>query len=125
MEAIKRIFTPEFRNRLDAIVQFKPLAPETIVHVVDKFIIELEAQLEEKHVSLELSDGAREWLGLQGYDPTMGARPMARTIQDYIKKPLAEELLFAKLAKGGRIKIGVKDDKLDFKIDKTEEVVKS
>lgn len=124
MEAIKKIFTPEFRNRLDAIVQFKPLGPETIVNVVDKFIIELESQLEEKHVSLEISDEAREWLGLNGYDPAMGARPMARTIQDHIKKPLAEELLFGKLAKGGSIKISVKDDKLDFKIEKAQEAVK-
>ncbi len=116
MEIIKRSFSPEFRNRLDAIIQFASLTPDIIVSVVDKFIIELESQLEEKKVTLQVEDAAREWLALNGYDPKMGARPMARTIQDYIKKPLAEELLFGKLAKGGHIRIDVKDDKLSFDI---------
>jgi ATP-dependent Clp protease ATP-binding subunit ClpA len=125
MEVIKRTFTPEFRNRLDAIVQFKPLDAVTIANVVDKFIIELEAQLEEKKVVLDIEESAREWLAMHGYDPAMGARPMARTIQDYVKKPLAEELLFGRLVKGGRVKIGVKDDELVFEIKGVEETVDS
>ena len=126
MEAIKRTFNPEFRNRLDAIIQFKSLDADTISHVVDKFIIELEAQLQEKNVSLEIKEPAREWLALHGFDPKMGARPMARTIQEHIKKPLAEELLFGKLAKGGSIRINVKDDKLVFDIEENaNEVVEN
>jgi len=126
MEAIKRMFNPEFRNRLDAIIQFKSLAPEIISHVVDKFIIELEAQLQEKNVSLDVKEAAREWLALHGFDPKMGARPMTRTIQDNIKKPLAEELLFGKLAKGGSICIDVKDDKLVFDVkENVKETVES
>ncbi|OUD12514.1 ATP-dependent Clp protease ATP-binding subunit ClpA [Thioflexithrix psekupsensis] len=103
MEAVKRVFSPEFRNRLDAVVQFRALSAETISHVVDKFIIELETQLEEKQVNLEVNEGARAWLARHGYDPLMGARPMARLIQEKIKKPLAEEVLFGKLEKGGRV----------------------
>jgi len=125
MEVIKRTFTPEFRNRLDAIVQFKALDAVTIANVVDKFIIELEAQLEEKKVVLDIEEPAREWLAMHGYDPAMGARPMARTIQDYVKKPLAEELLFGRLVKGGRVKISVKDDELVFDIEGVEETVGS
>lgn len=125
MEVIKRTFTPEFRNRLDAIVQFKPLDAVTIANVVDKFIIELEAQLGEKNVVIDVEESAREWLALNGYDPSMGARPMARTIQDHVKKPLAEELLFGRLAKGGRVKIGVKGDELVFEIEGAEEAVNS
>ncbi|HFD92191.1 MAG TPA: ATP-dependent Clp protease ATP-binding subunit ClpA [Gammaproteobacteria bacterium] len=124
MEVIKRTFTPEFRNRLDAIIQFAPLSAETIVNVVDKFIIELESQLEARKVSLKVEEAAREWLALHGYDPKMGARPMARTIQDYIKKPLAEELLFGKLSKGGHIRIDVKDDRLVFDVRELRETVK-
>ncbi len=122
-EAIKRTFTPEFRNRLDAIVQFEPLDKRSIGHVVDKFIVELEAQLDEKQVSLEMDNRAREWLAERGYDPQMGARPMARVIQDNIKKYLAEELLFGRLAKGGLVKIGVKNGKLDFEIESAAEKV--
>lgn len=103
MEAIKRVFSPEFRNRLDAVVQFRALTAETVSHVVDKFIIELETQLEEKQVNLEVNEDARVWLARHGYDPLMGARPMARLIQEKIKKPLAEEVLFGKLEKGGRV----------------------
>ncbi|HFD91964.1 MAG TPA: ATP-dependent Clp protease ATP-binding subunit ClpA [Gammaproteobacteria bacterium] len=125
MEAIRRTFTPEFRNRLDAIIQFDPLPPDVIASVVDKFIIELEAQLEEKKVTLKVKNSAREWLAMHGYDPKMGARPMARTIQDYIKKPLAEELLFGKLAKGGRITISVKNDALTFDIKGLKETARS
>ncbi len=113
-EAINRAFTPEFRNRLDAIIPFKPLSTETIGRVVDKFIIQLEAQLSDRGVTIELTDEARQWLGKKGYDPAMGARPLARTIQEHVKKPLADELLFGRLAKGGFVKIGVKDNKLAF-----------
>jgi ATP-dependent Clp protease ATP-binding subunit ClpA len=116
MEAIKKLFTPEFRNRLDAIVQFNSLDPTVIVQVVDKFIFELEAQLQEQQVTLEVLESARLWLAEHGYDPKMGARPMARLIQQHIKKPLAEELLFGRLAKGGHLVISVEDDRLAFDI---------
>lgn len=111
-EAIKKIFTPEFRNRLDAIIHFESLDANIILNVVDKFLIELEAQLESKKVSLSITDAARRYLADKGYDPKMGARPMARVIQDEIKRVLADELLFGKLASGGIVKIDVKDDKL-------------
>ena len=114
MEAIERMFTPEFRNRLDAIIQFSCLAPEVVVRVVEKFIIELEAQLDDRDVSVELSDKALEWLAKKGYDKIFGARPLARVIQEHIKKPLADELLFGKLAKGGLVKVKVKDGKIVF-----------
>ena len=122
MEAIKKVFSPEFRNRLDAIVQFKGLTPDTITQVVDKFLFEFEAQLEDKGVSLTLESEARTWLALNGYDPMMGARPMARVIHDNIKKPLAEELLFGKLLNGGHITIRVEDDKLLLEVESKEEV---
>ena len=107
MEAIRKLFTPEFRNRLDATIQFKPLARGVVARVVDKLILELEAQLQDKMVTLELSDAARDWIAERGYDAKMGARPMARVIQEFIKRPLADELLFGKLAKGGHIHIDV------------------
>ena len=113
-EAIKRMFAPEFRNRLDAVIRFAALSPEVIVRVVDKFIIQLEEQLADRNVSIELSAEARTWLAEKGYDPTYGARPLARLIQEEIKKPLADELLFGKLAKGGRVAVGLKDGKLTF-----------
>ncbi|MEW8049051.1 MAG: ATP-dependent Clp protease ATP-binding subunit ClpA [Candidatus Thiodiazotropha sp.] len=116
MEVIKKMFTPEFRNRLDAIIQFAGLSPEHIAKVVDKFIFELEGQLQEKHVSLVVEPEARVWLAEHGYDPKMGARPMARLIQDEIKKPLAEELLFGMLTGGGVVKVDVADDRLQFDI---------
>jgi ATP-dependent Clp protease ATP-binding subunit ClpA len=122
MEAIRRMFSPEFRNRIDAIIQFKPLEPSTITHVVDKFIIELEAQLEDKHVTLEIDDAARRWLAEHGFDVKMGARPMARVIQENIKKPLAEELLFGRLANGGHVRISVTENALSFEIEAEEEV---
>jgi len=125
MEVLKRTFSPEFRNRLDTVVQFDPLTPETIAYVVDKFIIELETQLHEKNVTIDVSASAKTWLAERGYDPKMGARPMARTVQDYIKKPLAEELLFGKLVKGGHVHIGVRGDKLDFQVTANAEVVES
>ncbi|MHB8474024.1 MAG: ATP-dependent Clp protease ATP-binding subunit ClpA [Gammaproteobacteria bacterium] len=122
MEAIRRMFSPEFRNRLDAIIQFKPLLPATITHVVDKFIIELEAQLEDKHVTVEVDEAARRWLAEHGFDVKMGARPMARVIQENIKKPLAEELLFGRLANGGHVRITAADGALSFEIEAEEEV---
>ena len=112
MEAIRRGFSPEFRNRLDAIVQFQPLGPEHILRVVDKFLIELELQLHEKNVALSVTPAAREWLAQHGFDPLMGARPMARVIQDRIKRPLADELLFGKLAGGGKVAVDVTDGAL-------------
>ena len=112
--AIKQTFTPEFRNRLDAIISFRPLSTDTIAHVVDKFIVELEGQLEDKGVSIEVETSARSWLALKGYDATMGARPMARLIQERIKKPLANELLFGRLANGGTVSVRAENDSLVF-----------
>jgi ATP-dependent Clp protease ATP-binding subunit ClpA len=117
MRAIERTFSPEFRNRLDAIVQFNPLTPEVIARVVDKFLFELEGQLEQKGVFLEVSDEAKEWLAEHGYDDKMGARPMARLIRDKISKPLAEELLFGELAEGGVVRIGITDGELTFDLE--------
>ena len=114
VEAVKRMFSPEFRNRLDAVIPFKPLDEQTIVSVVDKFILELEGQLEERKVSIELDDAARRWLAKHGYEPAMGARPMARLIREKIKKPLADELLFGRLAEGGEVRVSTKDDELVF-----------
>lgn len=116
MKVIDKSFSPEFRNRLDAVVQFKSLTEETIIHVVDKFIFALEAQLHDKNVTISLEPEVRSWLAKKGYDPKMGARPMDRTIQEHIKKPLANELLFGKLSEGGTVKIYVKDNKIDFTI---------
>ena len=113
-EAINRMFTPEFRNRLDATIAFANLTPEVVARVVDKFVMQLEAQLADRHVTIELTDAARDWLAKKGYDPLYGARPLARVIQEHIKKPLAEELLFGKLEKGGMVRVDVKDGKLDF-----------
>jgi ATP-dependent Clp protease ATP-binding subunit ClpA len=110
MEAIRRIFTPEFRNRLDAVIQFAALDPSTIERVVDKIILEVEAQLEQKGVTISLDDAARRWIAQKGYDPKMGARPMARTIQEHIKRPLAEELLFGRLVGGGHVRVSVSED---------------
>ncbi|HLU13388.1 MAG TPA: AAA family ATPase, partial [Arenimonas sp.] len=112
MEVIRRAFSPEFRNRLDAVVQFRPLEPEHILRVVDKFLIELEAQLHEKQVVLSATPEARQWLAQHGFDAQMGARPMARLIQDRIKRPLADELLFGKLAEGGKVTVDVRDGQL-------------
>ena len=116
MEAIRRLFSPEFRNRLDAVIQFGALDPVTIERVVDKLIVEVEAQLEAKGVQISLDDAARRWIAEKGYDPKMGARPMARIIQEHIKRPLAEELLFGSLANGGTVRISVAKDgsKLDL-----------
>jgi ATP-dependent Clp protease ATP-binding subunit ClpA len=115
-EAIKRLFSPEFRNRIDAIIQFAPLDMPVIERVVDKLLVEIEAQLEKKGVSIVLLDDARSWLAEKGYDPKMGARPMARLMQEQIKRPLAEELLFGKLVAGGTVKIGVSEDGESLKL---------
>ena len=105
MAIINRMFTPEFRNRLDTIIQFAPLGPDAILRVVDKLVMELEAQLDKNSVTIELEPAARQWIADKGYDPKMGARPMARVIQEQIKRPLAEQLLFGDLAKGGHVRI--------------------
>ncbi len=115
-EAVKRLFTPEFRNRLDAVVGFAGLTPEVVGRVVEKFIMQLEAQLADRNVTIELSSAAKEWLAERGYDPLYGARPLARLIQEQVKKPLAEELLFGKLVRGGAVKVTLKEGKLDFEI---------
>jgi ATP-dependent Clp protease ATP-binding subunit ClpA len=119
-EEIKRMFTPEFRNRLDAIVPFAALRPETVIRVVDKFVIQLEGQLADRNVVISLSEDARKYLARIGYDPAMGARPLGRIIQDKVKRPLAEELLFGKLASGGAVRIGFDGVELtfDFQDDK-------
>lgn len=113
-EAIKRLFTPEFRNRLDAVIPFAGLTPEIVGRVVEKFVMQLEAQLADRNVTIELSSAAKEWLAERGYDRLYGARPLARVIQEHIKKPLAEELLFGRLVAGGAVKVGLKDGHLEF-----------
>ncbi len=118
--AIERIFTPEFRNRLDAVISFAPLGRETILQVVEKFVLQLEAQLMDRNVTIELTRPAAELLAKKGYDDRMGARPLGRAIQEEIKKPLAEELLFGRLAKGGFVKVGVKDGKIDLRIEEAQ-----
>ncbi len=116
-EEVKKSFTPEFRNRLDGIIQFAPLGTETIAHVVDKFLVELESQLDEQKVSLLADKKARNWLAKKGYDPQMGARPMRRIIQEKIKRPLADQLLFGELTSGGHIKVTVEKGELVVKIE--------
>jgi ATP-dependent Clp protease ATP-binding subunit ClpA len=128
MEAIRRLFSPEFRNRLDAIIQFNGLDPRTIQRVVDKLLVEAEAQLEEKGVQLHIDDAAREWLARKGYDPKMGARPMARVIQESIKRPLAEELLFGRLVGGGHafVSLGADDSlKVDVRADSEQPLLEN
>jgi ATP-dependent Clp protease ATP-binding subunit ClpA len=116
-EALKRLFTPEFRNRLDSVITFGGLTPAIIEKVVEKFILQLEIQLADRNVTIELAEGARDWLAKRGFDADFGARPLARVISEHVKKPMAEELLFGKLAKGGTVKIGhdKKKDELTFK----------
>jgi ATP-dependent Clp protease ATP-binding subunit ClpA len=115
-EAVKRMFTPEFRNRLDAIVPFSYLGKETVARVVDKFILQLELQLAEQNVDIQFDKASREWLADKGYDRLYGARPMGRLLQEKIKQPLAEELLFGKLADGGEVQVGIKDGKPAFEL---------
>ncbi len=115
--AVERMFTPEFRNRLDAVISFAPLPKEVILQVVEKFVLQLEAQLMDRNVQIELTPEAAEWLADKGYDDKMGARPLGRVIQEHIKKPLAEELLFGKLAKGGLVQVTVKDGEIALTIE--------
>lgn len=123
MEALKRTFTPEFRNRLDGIIQFKPLTPDAILRVADKSVLELEMLLQDKNVTIEIDNDAREWLAEHGYDVLMGARPMARLVQEKIKRPLADELLFGKLSEGGHVRVLLKDNELHLEIiNETESV---
>jgi len=110
MEAVRRMFSPEFRNRLDAVIQFNSLDALTIERVVDKLLLEIEAQLEQKGVALSVDDDARHWIAAKGYDPMMGARPMARVLQEHVKRPLAEELLFGRLAGGGTVRVSLAQD---------------
>ncbi len=118
--AIERMFTPEFRNRLDAVISFAPLSREIILQVVDKFVLQLEAQLMDRHVHIELSPEAATWLGEKGYDDKMGARPLGRVIQEHIKKPLAEELLFGKLTKGGVVRVRVRDGAIVLEVEEPQ-----
>jgi ATP-dependent Clp protease ATP-binding subunit ClpA len=115
--AIQRLFTPEFRNRLDAVVNFKALTPEIIREVVQKFVLQLEAQLADRNVTIELSEEAADWLAKNGFDELYGARPLARVIQEHIKKGLADEILFGRLVRGGHVKVELKDGKIAFEID--------
>jgi ATP-dependent Clp protease ATP-binding subunit ClpA len=108
-EAVERMFTPEFRNRLDSVIPFASLTPEIVERVVDKFVIQLEVQLADRQVIIELSDEARHWLAIKGYEPRFGARPLGRVIQEHIKKPLAEELLFGRLARGGVVRVAIEN----------------
>ena len=113
-EAVKRLFTPEFRNRLDAVIGFAGLTPEIVGQVVEKFVMQLEAQLADRNVTIELSSAAKEWLAERGYDRLYGARPLGRVIQEHIKKPLAEELLFGRLVHGGSVKVTMAEGALAF-----------
>ena len=117
-EAIEKLFSPEFRNRLDAVIPFSPLSRAVMGKVVDKFIMELEAQLSDRDVTIELTDGSRSWLAKKGYNPKFGARPLARVIQEFIKRPLSEELLFGRLSKGGWVKVSEKNNQLSFRYKK-------
>ncbi|WP_292127092.1 AAA family ATPase, partial [Brevundimonas sp.] len=115
-EALNRLFTPEFRNRLDATIQFAPLPTEVIHQVVQKFVMQLEAQLSERNVTFDLSEPAIAWLATRGYDEKMGARPLSRVIQEHIKKPLADDILFGRLTRGGHVKVTLKDGKIAFDV---------
>jgi ATP-dependent Clp protease ATP-binding subunit ClpA len=113
-QAIEKVFSPEFRNRLDAIVLFGPLSPTVMETIVEKFILQLEAQLSERRVAITLQPEAREWLATKGYDPVYGARPLARVIQTEVRDPLTDEILFGQLENGGTVTIALADGKLDF-----------
>lgn len=119
--ALKRLFTPEFRNRLDAVVAFKPLTPDIIRQVVQKFVMQMEAQLADRNVTISLSDDAADWLAKNGFDELYGARPLGRVIQEHIKKPLADDILFGRLVRGGHVKVVLKDSKIDFEIESNPE----
>ncbi len=119
--ALKRLFTPEFRNRLDAVVAFKPLTPEIIRQVVQKFVMQLEAQLADRNITIELADDAADWLAKNGFDELYGARPLARVIQEHIKKPLADDILFGRLTRGGHVKVVLDNGKIGFEIESASE----
>jgi len=121
MEALNKMFTPEFRNRLDGIIQFAPLSRDTVCYVVDKFLTELQAQLDEKRVVLHVDEEVKRYLAEKGYDDKMGARPMARLIQEELKKPLAEEILFGSLSDGGDVHVRLSEDALSFEYDQVPE----
>jgi ATP-dependent Clp protease ATP-binding subunit ClpA len=123
-DAINRIFSPEFRNRIDSIIHFNHLSKNIVLSIVDKFIIEIEAQLEDKGVSLSINKEAKELLADDGYDEVYGARELGRVIQEKVKKPMAEELIFGKLAKGGHVEITCKDKKIAFEFSNKQEVKK-
>jgi ATP-dependent Clp protease ATP-binding subunit ClpA len=116
-QAVEKVFNPEFRNRLDAIVSFGPLSPDVMETIVEKFILQLEAQLAERRVAIALEPEARAWLARKGYDPVFGARPLARVIQTEVRDPLTDEILFGRLENGGTVTIALHDDKLDFRFD--------
>ena len=124
-EAIERLFSPEFRNRLDAIVTFNPLNFEVMETIVEKFILQLEAQLAERRVAFVLDPAARAWLAKKGYDPIFGARPLARVVQTEVRDPLTDEILFGRLERGGTVRIGLEDDKLRFTYEPAAETVDS
>ncbi|AYV48868.1 ATP-dependent Clp protease ATP-binding subunit ClpA [Caulobacter flavus] len=119
--ALKRLFTPEFRNRLDAVVAFKPLTPEIIRQVVQKFVMQLEAQLADRNITIELADDAADWLAKNGFDELYGARPLARVIQEHIKKPLADDILFGRLVRGGHVKVVLENGKIGFEVESASE----
>ena len=123
MEVIKKMFSPEFRNRLDSIIRFQSLDHDVIMQVVEKFLIELQEQLQTKKIELNADEQAKAWLGEKGFDKSMGARPMARVIQEYIKRPLANEMLFGHLVNGGVVELTVESDELKLKYLHNEEVV--
>ena len=123
-DAINRIFSPEFRNRIDSIIHFNHLSKNIVLSIVDKFIIEIEAQLEDKGVSLSINKEAKELLAEEGYDEVYGARELGRVIQEKVKKPMAEELIFGKLSKGGHVEITCKDKKISFEFSNKQEVKK-
>jgi ATP-dependent Clp protease ATP-binding subunit ClpA len=121
-KAIERLFSPEFRNRLDSIVTFRALTPEVMESIVEKFILQLEAQLTERRIAFALEPAARAWLAHKGYDPIYGARPLARIIQTEVRDPLTDEILFGKLEKGGTVRIGLQEGRLTFAIEPAETV---
>ncbi len=121
-KAIERLFSPEFRNRLDAIVTFKPLTMEVMESIVEKFVLQLESQLAERRVAIVLDPEARAWLAREGYDPVYGARPLARVIQTHVRDPLTEEILFGRLARGGTVRIGFAKKALTLAIEPAETV---
>ena len=124
-QAIEKVFSPEFRNRLDAVVSFGPLTPEVMETIVEKFVLQLEAQLAERRVAITLEPEARAWLAEKGFDPVFGARPLGRVIQTEVRDPLTDEILFGRLENGGTVTIGLEDGKLKFWFDAAEPLKKT